>query len=73
MKKSLIWNILLIIGIIPFVLPFILGIYRISIESWTMIDWLVMYSFIYWPTYLAGAIVIAVSVIGRMLKKKNEN
>lgn len=73
MKKSLIWNILLVIGIIPFILPFVLGLYRMSIESWTMIDWLVMYSFIYWPTYLAGAIVIAVSIIGRMLKKKNEN
>lgn len=73
MKKSLIWNILLIIGIIPFVLPFVLGLYRMSIESWTMIDWLVLYSFIYWPTYIAGAVAIAVSIIGRIVKKKNEN
>ncbi len=70
MKKSLIWNLLLILGIIPFVLPFILGIYRMTIESWTMIDWLVMYSFIYWPTYIAGAIVIAVSIISRLVRKK---
>ena len=70
MKKHLIWNLLLIIGIIPFVLPFILGFYRMSIESWTMFDWLVLYSFIYWPTYIAGAVAIAVSVIGRLVRKK---
>ena len=69
MKKNLIWNIILIIGIIPFVLPFAFGIYKISIEAWTMFDWLVMYSYIFWPTYLAGAVVIAVSIIGRIIKR----
>ena len=69
MKKNLIWNILLIIGIVPFLLPFVLGLYRMSIESWTMFDWLVLYSFIYWPTYLIGAVAIAVSVVGRIIKK----
>ena len=70
MKKYLIWNFLLIIGIIPFVLPFILGFYKMTIESWTMFDWLVMYSFIYWPTYLVGAVTIAVSVVRRIIGKK---
>lgn len=69
MKKNLIWNILLIIGIVPFLLPFVLGLYRMSIESWTMFGWLVMYSFIYWPTYIAGAVAIAVSFVGRIIKK----
>ena len=70
MKKNLIWNILLIIGIVPFILPFVFGIYKISIESWTMFDWLVMYSYIFWPTYIAGAVAIAVSVIGNIVRKK---
>ena len=70
MKKQLIWNILLIVGIVPFLLPFIIGFYRMSIESWTMFDWLVLYSFIYWPTYVVGAVAIAVSVIGRLVRKK---
>ena len=75
MKKALIWNIILIIGIVPFILPFAFGIYKISIESWTMFDWLIMYSYIFWPSYIAGALVIAVSIIGRLVKKpkKNEN
>ena len=69
MKKNLIWNIILIIGVVPFILPFAFGIYKISIESWTMFDWLVMYSYIFLPTYLAGAVVIAVSIVGRSIKR----
>lgn len=72
MKKNLIWNILLIIGIVPFLLPFVLGLYRMSIESWTMFDWLVLYSFIYWPTYLIGAVAIAVSVVGKIAKRRKD-
>ena len=69
MNKSIIGKILLIIGICPFILPFVLGIYRMSIESWTMVDWLVMYSFIYWPTYVIGIVLIVVSV-KKLLKQK---
>ena len=72
MKKNLIWNILLIIGIVPFLLPFVLGLYRMSIESWTMFDWLVLYSFIYWPTYLIGAVAIAVSVVGKIAQRRKD-
>ena len=69
MYKAIIWKVLLLIGIFPFVLPFVLGVYRISIESWTMIDWLVLYSFIYWPTYVVGIVLIIVS-LKKLLKQK---
>lgn len=67
MKKDLKWKIILAIGICPFLLPIILGFYKISIESWTMFDWLIMYSFIYWPTYLIGFVLIAIA-INKLLK-----
>ena len=69
MNKAIIWKILLIIGISPFIFPVVLGIYRMSIESWTMIDWLVLYSFIYWPTYVVGIVLIAIS-IKKLLQQK---
>lgn len=62
MKKKLIWKLLLIVGVIPFVIPFVLGIYRMSIESWNYGDWLILYSFVYWPTYLIGLVLIAISI-----------
>ena len=61
MKKH-IWKLLLIVGICPFIIPFVLGAYRMTIESWTMMDWLLMYSYIYWPTYVAGLVLIAVAL-----------
>ncbi len=69
MKQGFIWKVLLVLGIFPFVLPLVLGAYRMSIESWTMIDWLVMYSFIYWPTYVVGIILLIVS-LKKLLKQK---
>jgi len=62
MKKYL-WKILIGIGILPLILPFILGAYHMSIELWTMGDWLILYSYIYWPTYVLGLILIMAGVV----------
>ena len=63
MKNKKLWWGLLIIGIIPFAAPFIGFAYEmINSSSWTLVDWLILYSFIYWPTYIIGFILIAISV-----------
>lgn len=67
MKKNIVWKILLFIGICPIIAPFISGIYKISIESWSFADWLILYSFVYWPSYVVGLILIILS--GRKLSK----
>lgn len=64
------YKIMLIIGIIPFILPVMIGIYRMCIESWTMADWLVMYSFIYWPTYFIGTGLLIFALCKLLGKKK---
>ena len=63
MKKKKLWWFLLMIGSIPFVAPFIGFAYEmINSSSWTLVDWLVLYSFVYWPTYVVGLILIFISV-----------
>ena len=63
MKNKIIWWILLVIGIVPFAFPFINFAYEMLIaSSWTLGDWLILYSFVYWPTYIAGLIILAVSI-----------
>ena len=63
MKNKIIWWILLVIGIVPFAFPFINFIYEMLISSsWTLGDWLILYSFVYWPTYVAGGVILAVSI-----------
>jgi len=72
MKKRIIGIVLLIIGIVPFILPFAGGLYTISVQSdLTMGDWLIMYSFLYWPSYIAGLVLIAAAlIIIRFSKRK---
>ena len=70
MKGNLRWKLLLAAGLLPLVVPVLLGFYRMSIESWTMADWLVLYSFIYWPTYLVGLVVIGLALYKLMEKNR---
>ena len=70
MKKHL-WKILIGIGILPLVLPFILGVYHTMIESWKLGDWLILYSYIYWPTYVLGILLIVAGVVVWRRRKKN--
>lgn len=69
MKKQLIWKILLVIGICPILYPVLSGIYMMSIESWTLLDWIALYSFVYWPTYVIGLLLIILST-HKLVKKK---
>lgn len=62
MNKNL-WKFLLGVGLVPFVLPVILGLYHMAIESWILVDWLVLYSFLYWPTYLIGLGLIVLAAV----------
>lgn len=62
------WKVLFIISLVPFVWPFLLCFYSMSVESWNMLDFLFLYSVIYWPTYILGLAVMILSVV--MLKKK---
>ena len=64
MKKQKLWLVLLIIGMIPFAAPFIGFAYEVINSSlWRMVDWLILYSYVYWPTYVVGVILFVVSFV----------
>jgi len=72
LKKRLLWIITLCLGIFPLILPFILGLYRMTIESWTLMDFVILYSYLFWWTYLIGlALIILSAVMLILLRKKN--
>ncbi|MBQ8144347.1 MAG: hypothetical protein IJ452_08960 [Butyricicoccus sp.] len=60
MKKHFIPKLLLLLGICPFLLPLVTSVTRAS--TWTVLDWVILYSFLYWPTYLAGLALILLAV-----------
>ena len=76
------WIVLLIVGIIPLAAPLVYGIYN-SINGfsglclWTchydygfkaFIGSIILYSFIFWPTYIIGIVLVFKSV--KKLKSK---
>ena len=76
-KKKVIWLILLIVGIMPFVIPLITGIYD-SIVGFSglcfvgcdnyygfpaFVDSIYLYSYLLWPTYVIGGVLIILSII----------
>lgn len=68
MNKHKLWRAALILSLIPFLLPIVTGLYHMWLESWALPDWLVLYSFIYWPTYALGLLLFAVSLY-KLLRK----
>ena len=63
MKNKKLWWAMLILGILPFAIPFFGFAYElINASSWTLFDYLLLYSFLYWPTYIPGFILIVVAL-----------
>ncbi|MGM9849969.1 MAG: hypothetical protein ACI31V_03625 [Bacilli bacterium] len=82
MKKKF-WIVFLIVGIIPFIIPIISGIYY-SIRGYSGLCWwqcdyyygfnafidsIILYSYILWPTYIIGIVIIVLSIIKLKNKK----
>lgn len=64
MRRKLIWKFLFFMGLCPFIAPFFYYVLQLLVHnhySWTLLDMLVLWSFVYWPTYLIGLIWIVLS------------
>lgn len=64
-KKSFVWKLLLVIGVCPFIAPlfyYLLLHLMHNDHSWTWIELLVLWSVVYWPTYLIGLFLLAISL-----------
>lgn len=65
MKRSFIWKLLLFIGLCPFIAPFFYYALQCIVHntySWTILDIVILWSFLYWPTYLIGLVILGVSI-----------
>ena len=58
MKKKLIWKLLFILGLCPFTAPFIYNL----VMHWEILDMIVLWSYVYWPTYIIGLFLIGISI-----------
>lgn len=76
-NKKIIWKILLIIGLIPFIAVIGYGIYSAivgfnvlcilnCVKTYGFIafrDSIVIFSYLFWPTYIIGLILVEISIV----------
>lgn len=82
MKKSIIYKLLIMLGSSPFIFILVSAIYN-AINGWSFclgsncandygfqvfVDYIVLASFVYWPFYIVGLVLIIIGFI--LLKKK---
>jgi len=67
MNKKIILKILIFAGTVPFLVPIVWGLLSAT-KNTDFIDFLILYSFLYWPTYLLGLALTLTSAI--LLKRK---
>lgn len=60
MKQKWLPRLLLATGLLPFLLPLLLSGTR-SVR-WSLFDWLLLYSAVYWQSYLLGLALIALAL-----------
>lgn len=61
MKKNWLWKSLFVVGLILLLLPVLLSFNRMS--SLSFLDWMIMYLYLYWPTYILGIVLMIVSSV----------
>lgn len=71
-----IWKVLLLLGSVPFLVAFIYCVVSSLLDGggpllpkMSLGEYLLLYSFLYWPTYIIGIALIALSIV--KLKKKH--
>lgn len=80
--KRIKWKILLFVGTLPFLAAVLSGVYAaltgfsgLAITSpptygWAAFtEWIILYSFVYWPTYVVG-LILMVWAIARLVTSK---
>lgn len=65
MKTNMRWKILLLLGLCPFAAPFLWWLYQLLVDPWPLFVWLMLYSYLYWPTYLIGLVLVVLALCKR--------
>lgn len=81
--KNIKWKIMLFVGTLPFLVAIVSGFYAaltgfsgLAIKSpasygWeAFMEWIILYSFVYWPTYVVG-VILMLWAIARLMKSRD--
>jgi len=69
-KRRIVSWMLIILGIAPFAVALICGLPIFRASNLTYGDFLILYSYLFWPTYILGAVLLAAGIIWRIALKR---
>lgn len=69
-RKKMISAILIILGFVPFAVALICGLPIFRASNLTYGDFLILYSYLFWPTYILGVLLLAAGIIWRIAQKR---
>ena len=62
-RRKIVSAIVCLLGTVPFLTALVLGLFRSSMLSYS--DFLILYSYLFWPTYIFGAILLIAGLLLR--------
>ena len=71
MKRKIISYVLMGLGTVPFLAALILGLPIFRASYLTFWDFLILWSYLFWPTYLLGALLILAGIVLCQFKKRS--
>ena len=72
MKRNIISYVLIGLGTVPFLAALILGLPIFRVSYLTYGDFLILWSYLFWPTYIFGALLMLGGTVLTILRKKKE-
>ena len=70
--RKLLPVLLIILGTVPFLAALILGLPVFRVSYLTYGEFLILWSYLFWPTYIFGALLMLVGTVLTILRKKKE-
>ena len=72
MKRNIISYVLIGLGTVPFLAALILGLPVFRVSYLTYGEFLILWSYLFWPTYIFGALLMLGGTVLIILRKKKE-
>lgn len=72
MKMTVLSRILSVLGLVPFAAATVLGLPIFRADSLTYGEFLLLWSYLFWPTYILGVLLLAAGILLRIRSKKQK-
>ena len=71
-RAKIVSVVLYVLGTVPFLAALVLGLPWFRVSYITYIEFLILYSYLFWPTYILGALLLGAGAVLTILRKKKE-